>query len=137
MNGYKQAMLINAGFIAALMLPDAVCVYEVTLLCIYIQLPGSQSGTAANQDVMLADLDILLAADNCRMAHARPYARQATLAAAAAYYVLNDPCLPEFRIELSAAHAPSCMGAAVWHGLHTVALVTCTLGAFTSHAYGT
>ena len=73
---------------------------------------------SVNQDVMLADLDILSAADHCRMAHARQYARQATSAAAAASYVLNDPCSPEFRIELSAAHAPDYMEAAVWHGLH-------------------
>ena len=72
-----------------------------------------------NQDVMLADLDILAAADHCRMAHARQYARQATSAAAAATYVHNDPCSPKFRIELSAAYAPDYMGAAVWHGLHT------------------
>ena len=32
---------------------------------------------SVNPDVMLADLDILSAADNCRMAHARQYARQA------------------------------------------------------------
>ena len=65
-----------------------------------------------------ADLDILSAADQCRMAHARPYARQAASAAAAATYVHNDPCSPEFRIALSAAYAPDYMGAAVWQGLH-------------------
>ena len=74
---------------------------------------------SVNQDVMLADLDILSAADLCRMAHARQYARQAASAAAAATYVHNDPCSPEFRLELSAAYAPDYMGAAVWQGLHT------------------
>ena len=39
---------------------------------------------SVNHDVMLADLDILSAADHCRMAHARWYAGQATSAAAAA-----------------------------------------------------
>ena len=52
------------------------------------------------------------------MAHARQYAIQATSAAAAANYVHNDPCLPEFRVELSAAYAPDYMRAAAWHGLH-------------------
>ena len=52
---------------------------------------------SVNQDVMLADLDILSAADQCRIAHARQYARQATSAAATAIYVHNDPCSPEFR----------------------------------------
>ena len=74
---------------------------------------------SVNPDVMLADLDILSAADHCRMAHARHYARQAASAAAAATYVHNDPCSPEFRIELSAACAPDYMGAAVWQGLRT------------------
>ena len=75
---------------------------------------------SVNQGVVLADLDILSAADHCRMAHARQYARQATSAATAAThtYVHNNPCSPEFRIELSAAYAPDYMGAAVWHGLH-------------------
>ena len=73
---------------------------------------------SVNQDVMLADLDILSAADHCRMAHARQHARKAASAAAAATYVHNDPCPPEFRIELSAAYAPDYMRAAVWHGLH-------------------
>ena len=68
---------------------------------------------------MLADLDILSAADHCRMAHARQYARLAASAAAAAIYVHSDPCSPEFRIELSAAYAPDYMGAAVWQGLRT------------------
>ena len=53
------------------------------------------------------------------MAHAHQNARQATSAAAAAIYVHNDPCSPEFRVELSAAYAPDYMGAAVWQGLHT------------------
>ena len=74
---------------------------------------------SVNQDVMLADLDIWSAADHCRMAHARQYAREATSAAAAANYVHNDRCSPEFSVELSAASAPDYMGAAVWHGLHT------------------
>ena len=52
---------------------------------------------SVNQDVMLADLDILSAADQCRIANARQYARQATSAAATAIYVHNDPCSPEFR----------------------------------------
>ena len=68
---------------------------------------------------MLADLDILSAAVHCRMAHARQYARQATSAAAAAIYVDNDPCSPEFRTGLSAVYAPDYMGAAVWQGLRT------------------
>ena len=71
-----------------------------------------------NQDVMLADLDVLSAADHCRMAHARQYARQAASAAAAAAYVHNDPFSPEFRVALPAAYAPDYMGAAVWQGLH-------------------
>ena len=74
--------------------------------------------SSVNQELMLADLDILSAADHCRMAHARQYAGQATSAAAAATHVHNDPCSPEFRIELSAAYAPDYMGAAVWRGLH-------------------
>ena len=74
---------------------------------------------SVHQDVKLADLDILSAADHCRMAHARQYARQAASAAAAATYVHNDPFLPEFHAELSAAYAPDYMGAAFWHGLHT------------------
>ena len=49
---------------------------------------------SVNQDVMLADLDILSAADHCRMAHAHQYARQAASAAAAATYVHNDLCSP-------------------------------------------
>ena len=53
---------------------------------------------SVNQDVMLADVDILSAAGHCRMAHARQYARLATSAAAAPMYVHNDPCSPEFRI---------------------------------------
>ena len=44
--------------------------------------------------VMLADLNILSAADHRRMAHARQCARQATSAAAAADYAYNDPCSP-------------------------------------------
>ena len=68
---------------------------------------------SVNQDVMLADLDILSAADHCRMTHARRYARRATSAAAAATYVHNDPCSPEFRVALPAAYAPDYMGAAV------------------------
>ena len=73
---------------------------------------------SVNQDVMLADLDILSAADHCRMAHAHQYARQAASAAAAAAYVHNDPCWPEFRVALPAEYAPDYMGAAVWQGLH-------------------
>ena len=68
---------------------------------------------------MLADLDILSAADHCRMAHARQHARQAASAAAAAICVHSDPCSPESRVELPAAYAPDDMGAAVWHGLRT------------------
>ena len=34
-------------------------------------------------------------------------------------YVHNDPCSPEFRVELSAAYAPDYMGAPVWQGLRT------------------
>ena len=74
---------------------------------------------SVNHDVMLADLDILPAADHCHMAHARQYARLATSAAAAATYAHNDPCSPEFRIELSAAYAPDYMGAAVWQGMRS------------------
>ena len=73
---------------------------------------------SVHQDVKLADLDILSAADHCRMANARPYARQAASAAGAVTYVCNEPSLPEFHVELSAACAPEYMGAAVWHGLH-------------------
>ena len=47
------------------------------------------------------------------------YARPAAAATAAALYARNDPCLPEFDAELSAAYAPDYMGAAVWNGLHT------------------
>ena len=74
---------------------------------------------SVNPDVMLADLDILSAADHCRMARARQYARQAASAAAAAIYVHNDPCSPDFHVNvgLSAAYAPDYMGAAVWQGL--------------------
>ena len=86
---------------------------------------------SVNQDVMLADLDVLLATDHCRMAHARQYARQDTLAAAAANYVHNDPCSSEFRVEVSAAYAPDYMGAAVWQGLHT--RDTCCMYAQTCH----
>ena len=39
---------------------------------------------SVNQDVMLADLDVLSADDNCRMAHARQYAGQTSAATAAA-----------------------------------------------------
>ena len=73
---------------------------------------------SVNQDVMLADLNILSAADHCCMAHARQYARQAASAATAGTYVHNDPCSPDFRIALSAAYALDYMGAAVWQGLH-------------------
>ena len=66
---------------------------------------------------MLAD--VLPAADHCRTAHARQYARQAAAAAAAAPCARDDPCSPEFHVELSAACAPDYMGAAVRHGLHT------------------
>ena len=47
-----------------------------------------------NHDVMLADLDILSAADHCRMAHARQYARQAASAAAAEAHVLDSNTTP-------------------------------------------
>ena len=70
-------------------------------------------GCLVNQDVMLADLDVLSADDHCRMAHARQYARQTTAATAAALYARNDPCSPEFDVELFAAYAPDYMGAAV------------------------
>ena len=75
-------------------------------------------GRSVNQDVMLADLDVLSADDHCRMAHARQYARQAAAATAAALYAHNDPCSAEFDVELSAAYAPNYMGAAAWSGLH-------------------
>ena len=74
---------------------------------------------SVNLDVMLADLDIMSAADHCRMAHARQCTRQAASAAAAAIYVHNDPCSPEFLIELSAAYAPDYMGAIAWQGQRT------------------
>ena len=66
-----------------------------------------------NQDVMLADLNILSADDHCRMAHARQYARQAPAATAAALYVHNDPCSLRVTAEMSAAYAPDNMRAAV------------------------
>ena len=66
---------------------------------------------SVNQDVMLADLDVLSADDHCRMAHARQYAGQADAATAAALYARNDPCSSEFDTELSAAYATD--------GLHT------------------
>ena len=74
---------------------------------------------SVNQDVMLADLDVLSADGHCRMAHGRQYARHAAAATAAALYARNDPCSPEFDTELSAAYAPEYMGAAAWNGLHT------------------
>ena len=76
-------------------------------------------GRLVNQDVMLADLDVFLADDHCRVAHARQYARQAAAATAAALYARNEPCMPEFDVKFSAAHAPDYMGAAAWNGLHT------------------
>ena len=74
---------------------------------------------SVNQDVMLADLDVLWADDHCRTAHARQYARQTAATTAAALYARHDPCSPGFDVELSAAYAPDYMGAAVWSGLHT------------------
>ena len=71
---------------------------------------------SVNQGIMLADLDILSAADHCRMAHARQYARQAASEAATAAFVQNDLCSPEFHVELSAAYAQDYMEAAVWRG---------------------
>ena len=68
---------------------------------------------------MLADLDVLSADDDGRTAHACQYARQTAATTAAALYVRNDPCLPEFDVELTTAYAPDCMGAAAWNGLHT------------------
>ena len=53
------------------------------------------------------------------MAHARQHARQTAAATAAALYARNDPCSPEFDIQLAAAYAPDYMGAAAWNGLHT------------------
>ena len=41
-------------------------------------------GRSVNQDVMLADVDMLSADDHCHMAHARQYARHAAAATAAA-----------------------------------------------------
>ena len=73
---------------------------------------------SGNQDVMLADLDVLSADDHCRMAHARHYARHAAAATAAALYAHNYPCSPEFDAELCGAYAPDYMGAAVRSGLH-------------------
>ena len=72
---------------------------------------------SVNHAVMLADFDILSAADHCRMAHNHQYARQAAAAAAAALH--DDPCPPEFDVELSAAYAQDYMGPAVWRGLPT------------------
>ena len=74
---------------------------------------------SVNQDVMLADLDVLSADDHCRMAHGRQYAWHAPAATAAALYARNDPCSPQVDAELSAAYAPDYMGAAAWNGLHT------------------
>ena len=76
-------------------------------------------GRSDNQDVMLADLDVLSADDNCRMAHARQYAGQTSAATAAALYGRNEPCSPEFDVESCTAYAPDYMGAAAWNGLHT------------------
>ena len=75
---------------------------------------------SVNQDVILADLDDLLAYiyDHC-MAHARQYARQITAATAAALYEHNDPYSTEVDVELSAAYAPDYMGAAAWNCVHT------------------
>ena len=76
-------------------------------------------GRSVNQDVMLADLDVLSADNPCRMEHARQYARQAAAATTAALHARNDPCSPEFDVALSAAYAPDYMGAVAWNGLHT------------------
>ena len=50
---------------------------------------GLLQGPSVNQHVMLADLDILPAADHCCMARARQYARQTASAAGAATYIHN------------------------------------------------
>ena len=76
-------------------------------------------GRSVNQEVMLADLDVLSADDHGRTAHARQYARQTAATTAAALYARNDPCSPEFDVELTTAYAPDCMRAAAWNGLHT------------------
>ena len=55
-----------------------------------------------NQDVMLANLDVLSADVPCRMAQACRYAPQAAAASTAALYAHNDPCLPVVDVELSA-----------------------------------
>ena len=74
---------------------------------------------SVNQDVMLADLNVLSADDHCHMEYARQYARHAAAATAAALYARNDPCSPEFDVELSSAYATDYMGAAAWNGLLT------------------
>ena len=74
-------------------------------------------GRSVNQDVMLADLDVLSPDDHCCMEHACQYARQAAAATAAAQYARNDPCSPESDVKLPVA--PDYMGAAAWNGLHT------------------
>ena len=76
---------------------------------------------SVNHDVMLADLDILSAADHCRMAHTRQYARQAASAAAAEAHVHNDPCL----------HCQRRMHRTSWELLSGRACTFATLGART------
>ena len=76
-------------------------------------------GRSINQDVMLADLDVLSADTHCRMAQARQHARQTAAATVAALYAHNDPCSPEFDAKLSAAYATDYMRAAAWNGRHT------------------
>ena len=55
------------------------------------------------------------------MAYARQDARRAASAVAAAVSVrnINDPCSPALDVELSAAHAPEYMGAAILSGLNS------------------
>ena len=81
--------------------------------------PAFAQDRSVNQDLMLADLDVLSADDHCRIAHACQYARHAAAATAAALHARNDPCSPEFDAELTAAYAPEYMGVAVWNGQHT------------------
>ena len=76
-------------------------------------------GRWVSHGVMLADHYTFSSDGHCRMAHARRYARQTAAATAAALYVRNDACSPEFDVELAAAYAPDYMGAAAWNGLHT------------------
>ena len=62
-------------------------------------------GRSVNQDVMLADLDVLSADDHCRMAHARQYALQAAAATAAALYTVRMREMTRVRLSLT----PSCL----------------------------